>query len=52
MISGYLLLVVLSKTIRGRFGRSGLEVEEVAISLLIVGEAASHMVEDFNGERS
>jgi hypothetical protein len=42
---------VLSKTIRGRFGRSGLEVVEIAISLLIIGETASHMVEDFDGER-
>jgi hypothetical protein len=44
------LLVVLGKTEGGGFGWGGFEVIEVAIELLIVGEAGSHMVEDFNGE--
>ncbi len=47
---GVTLLVVLGKTECGGFGRGGLEVIEVAVFLLIIGEFFPHVVEDFDGE--
>lgn len=41
---------MFSKTESGGLGWGGFEVVEVAISLLVVGEAGSHVVENLNGE--
>ena len=42
--------IVLCETISGGLGGSCLKVVEIAVLLLIVGEALTHMVEDFLGE--
>ena len=47
---GIALDVVLGQAIGGGLGGRGLEVIEVAVLLLIVGQAVAHMVEHFLGE--
>ena len=46
-----LLLVVLGEAVRGALGRRGLEVVQVAVLLLVVGQAGAHVVEHVLRER-
>ena len=47
---GVLLLVVLGEAVGGGLGGSGLQVVQVAVLLLIVGQTLAHMVEHVLGK--
>ena len=47
---GIEFLIMLGKTVGGGLGRGGLQVVEVAVLLLIIGEPLTHMVQNFRSE--